>query len=67
MLCSFGLFSPWNLVRVVKDDSDGHLEKWMKNKEIKSQRHFKVSAGTGFADPAHATSTGGKIRFHHYS
>ena len=42
MLCSFGLFSPWNLVRVVKDDSDGHLEKWMKNKEIKSQRHFKA-------------------------
>lgn len=27
--CSFELFSPWNLVRVVKDDSDRHLEKWM--------------------------------------
>lgn len=26
--CSFVLFSPWTLVRVVKDDSDRHLEKW---------------------------------------
>lgn len=26
---SFVLFSPWNLVRVVTDDSDRHLEKWM--------------------------------------
>lgn len=42
MLCSFGLFSPWNLVRVVKDDSDRHLEK---RKEIKSQRYFKAICG----------------------
>lgn len=27
--CSFVPFSPWALVRVVKDDSDRHLEKWM--------------------------------------
>lgn len=26
---SFVPFSPWTLVRVVKDDSDRYLEKWM--------------------------------------
>ena len=64
MLCSFGLFSPWNLVRVVKDDSDRHLEK---RKEIKSQRYFKAICGDWLCWPAHAASTGGEIRFHHYS
>lgn len=27
--CSFALSSPWELVRVVKDDIDRHLQKWM--------------------------------------
>jgi hypothetical protein len=27
--CSFVLFSSWELVKVVKDDSDRYLQKWM--------------------------------------
>ena len=56
MLCSFGLFSPWNLVRVVKDDSDRHLEK---RKEIKSQRYFKAICGDWLCWPSSCCFSGG--------